>query len=109
MTSRSISKPVFISHVGARALWQSKRLAADELLTACAEKGGVIGVEAAPHTTLTEKHRKHSIDSFMEQFDVGFFDRQLSIDVFATFGSCGGRQSDSSGIAQRLSDLCDSF
>jgi membrane dipeptidase len=62
------SKPVFISHVGARALWQSKRLAADELLTACAEKGGVIGVEAAPHTTLTEKHRKHSIDSFMEHF-----------------------------------------
>ena len=62
------SKPIFISHVGARALWESKRLAADELLTACADKGGVIGVEAAPHTTLTEKHRRHSIVSFMEHF-----------------------------------------
>lgn len=62
------SEPIFISHVGARALWESKRLAADELLTACAGKGGVIGVEAAPHTTLTEKHRTHSIVSFMEHF-----------------------------------------
>ena len=62
------SKPIFISHVGARALWESKRLAANELLTACADKGGVIGVEAAPHTTLTEKHRRHSIVSFMEHF-----------------------------------------
>ena len=62
------SKPIFISHVGARALWESKRLATDELLTACAEKGGVIGVEAAPHTTLTDKHRRHSIVSFMEHF-----------------------------------------
>ncbi len=62
------SNPIFISHVGARALWESKRLATDELLTACADKGGVIGVEAAPHTTLTDKHRRHSIVSFMEHF-----------------------------------------
>ena len=62
------SKPIFISHVGAKALWPSKRLASDELLTACARKGGVIGVEAAPHTTLTEQIRTHSIESYMEHF-----------------------------------------
>jgi hypothetical protein len=41
----------------------------DWVLRACAEKSGVIGIEAAPHTTLTERHRDHSIDSFMEHFE----------------------------------------
>jgi membrane dipeptidase len=63
------SQPIFITHVGAKTLWDSKRLAADELLTACAKKGGVIGVEAAPHTTLTVKHPQHSIESYMEHFE----------------------------------------
>ena len=62
------TKPVFITHVGAKELWPSRRMAADQLLIACAEKGGVIGVEAAPHTTLTEKNRTHSIASYMEHF-----------------------------------------
>lgn len=60
--------PIFLSHVGARALWDSKRLFPDEVLKACAERGGVIGIEAAPHTTLTKNHLKHSIDSYMEHF-----------------------------------------
>jgi len=60
--------PIFLSHVGARALWDSKRLFPDEVLKACAERGGVIGIEAAPHTTLTKNHIKHSIDSYMEHF-----------------------------------------
>jgi|TARA_B100000315_G_scaffold260829_1_gene325967 membrane dipeptidase len=63
------SKPIFISHVGAKALWESKRLAADDLLIACAKKGGVIGIEAAPHTTLTKKNIRHSIESYMEHFE----------------------------------------
>lgn len=62
-------KPVFMSHVGAKVLWDSKRLAPDEVLVACAKKGGVIGIEAAPHTTLTEKHKDHSVYSFMEHFE----------------------------------------
>ena len=41
----------------------------DDVLKACAEKGGVIGIEAAPHTTLTHKHPDHSIESFMEHFE----------------------------------------
>ena len=62
-------KPIFMTHVGARALWDISRLMPDDVLKACAAKGGVIGIEAAPHTTITEKHRKHSIDSVMEHFE----------------------------------------
>lgn len=60
--------PIFLTHVGARALWDSKRLFPDEVLKACAERGGVIGIEAAPHTTLTANNPSHSIDSYMEHF-----------------------------------------
>jgi membrane dipeptidase len=60
--------PIVLSHIGARALWNSNRLAPDDVLLACATKGGVIGVEAAPHTTLTRRHRRHGLDSFMEHF-----------------------------------------
>lgn len=63
------SKPVVISHIGARALWDSKRLAPDDVLVACADKGGVIGIEAAPHTTITRKTPRHSIESYMEHFE----------------------------------------
>ncbi|MCL6521460.1 MAG: dipeptidase [Firmicutes bacterium] len=62
-------KPVLITHVGARTLWNTSRMKPDEVLKACAEKGGVIGIEAAPHTTLTRNHPEHSIDSFMEHFE----------------------------------------
>lgn len=62
-------KPVFITHAGARALWNSRRMKPDELIKACAEKGGVIGIEAAPHTTITERQPRHNIDSFMEHFE----------------------------------------
>lgn len=62
-------KPVFITHAGARALWNSNRLKPDDVIRACAEKGGVIGIEAAPHTTLTERHPRHNLESFMEHFE----------------------------------------
>ncbi|MEW6047378.1 MAG: membrane dipeptidase [Bacillota bacterium] len=62
-------KPVFITHAGARALWNSNRLKPDEVLRACAEKGGVIGIEAAPHTTITRAHPRHSLESVMEHFE----------------------------------------
>jgi membrane dipeptidase len=61
--------PIVLTHIGARALWESNRLAPDEVLKAVAGKGGVIGVEAAPHTTITEKHKRHSIESVMDHFD----------------------------------------
>jgi membrane dipeptidase len=62
-------KPIVLSHIGARALWDTNRLAPDEILVACAEKGGVIGIEAAPHTTLTYNQRVHNLDAFMEHFE----------------------------------------
>ena len=62
-------KPIVLSHIGARALWDSKRLAPDEVLEAVAAKGGVIGIECAPHTTLTKRNRVHNLDGFMEHFE----------------------------------------
>ena len=61
--------PIFISHCGARALWGIKRLKPDDVIRACAEKGGLIGIEAAPHTTISKKHPEHSIESVMDHFE----------------------------------------
>jgi membrane dipeptidase len=68
-TIAASEKPIFITHAGARALWPTKRMKPDEVIKAMAAKGGVIGIEAAPHTTLTKKHPKHSIESYMEHFE----------------------------------------
>ncbi|MFD0678263.1 MULTISPECIES: dipeptidase [unclassified Paenibacillus] len=62
-------KPIFITHAGARALWNTNRLKPDDVIKACAAKGGVIAIEAAPHTTITQNHPKHNIESFMEHFE----------------------------------------
>ncbi|MBU7044975.1 MAG: membrane dipeptidase, partial [Theionarchaea archaeon] len=61
--------PVFITHAGARSLNNIKRLKPDDLIQVCAEKGGIIGIEAAPHTTITVKHPEHTIESVMEHFE----------------------------------------
>jgi membrane dipeptidase len=63
------SKPIIISHVGAKGVWNSKRMASDEVFKACAAKGGVIGIEAAPHTTVSKAHPKHNIYSVMDHFE----------------------------------------
>ena len=68
-TIETSEKPIFITHAGARALWNTKRMKPDEVIKACAEKGGVIGIEAAPHTTLTKTHPRHSIEGYMEHFE----------------------------------------
>ncbi len=68
-TVEASDKPVLITHAGARALWNTKRMKPDEVIKACAAKGGVIGIEAAPHTTLTRKNPRHNIDGFMEHFE----------------------------------------
>jgi membrane dipeptidase len=68
-TIEASEKPIFITHAGARGLWDTKRMKPDSVLKAMAAKGGVIGIEAAPHTTLTKKHPQHSIESFMEHFE----------------------------------------
>jgi membrane dipeptidase len=63
------SKPIVLSHIGAKALWNTNRMAPDDVLKACADKGGVIGMEAAPHTTLTPNQRVHNLDAVMEHFE----------------------------------------
>lgn len=62
-------KPIVLSHIGARALWDSNRLAPDDVLEAVAAKGGVIGIECAPHTTLTKANRRHGLAAYMEHFE----------------------------------------
>lgn len=60
--------PVLITHAGARGLWNTPRMKPDAVIRACAESGGMIGIEAAPHTTVSPNHRKHSIESVMDHF-----------------------------------------
>lgn len=65
---RESNAPVFMTHAGARAIWPIKRMKGDEVLKAVAQTGGVIGMSAAPHTTLSQAHPHHSIDSVMDHF-----------------------------------------
>lgn len=62
-------RPVTITHAGARSLWPTRRMKPDEVLRALAAKGGVIGIEAAPHTTISSLHPRHSIDSVMDHVE----------------------------------------
>ncbi|MDQ1609760.1 MAG: rane dipeptidase [Microbacteriaceae bacterium] len=61
-------KPIFMTHAGARAIWDIPRLKSDDALRAIAASGGVIGMSAAPHTTISYEHPKHSILSVMDHF-----------------------------------------
>jgi membrane dipeptidase len=67
-TAAASSAPVFITHAGARALWDIPRLKGDDTLRAVAAAGGVIGISAAPHTTISHQHRTHTIASVMDHF-----------------------------------------
>ncbi len=62
------TKPIFITHCGSREVWNTSRMKPDALIKACAERGGVLGLEAAPHTTLSKQHPHHSIESVMDHF-----------------------------------------
>ena len=60
--------PVFMTHAGARTLWDIPRLKGDDVLLAVADTGGVIGMSAAPHTTISYDHPEHSLESVMDHF-----------------------------------------
>jgi membrane dipeptidase len=62
------TRPVLITHAGARSVWDTPRMKPDSVLRACAESGGVIGLEAAPHTSLSRDHPEHSLESVMDHF-----------------------------------------
>jgi membrane dipeptidase len=80
---KASSQPVFIGHAGARAVWGTKRMKPDDVIKACADKGGVFGIEAAPHTTMSHSHPEHDIDAVMEHFE--YVKDLVGID-FVSFG-----------------------
>lgn len=61
-------RPVFMTHAGAREIWNTSRMKSDDVLRAVAETGGVVGISAAPHTTLSHAHPRHTILSVMDHF-----------------------------------------
>ena len=63
------TKPIVLSHIGARSLWDNKRMASDEVMSAVAKAGGLIGVEAAPHTTMVAKNEPHTCYSVIKHFE----------------------------------------
>src|SRR6266516_186239 len=65
---RHSDRPVFLTHAGARAIWDTARMKPDDVLRAVAGTGGVVGMSAAPHTTLSVAHPRHSIESVMDHF-----------------------------------------
>ncbi|GII91737.1 dipeptidase [Sinosporangium siamense] len=67
-TIKHSTKPILITHAGARGVWPTNRMKTDETLKAMAERGGVLGLEAAPHTTLSPAHPLHSLESVMDHF-----------------------------------------
>jgi membrane dipeptidase len=67
-TIAASEKPVLITHAGARGVWNSPRMKPDEVVTACASKGGVLGIEAAPHSTLSPHRAVHDLEAVMDHF-----------------------------------------
>lgn len=68
-TAKYSKTPILLSHIGARKLYDTKRMATDEAMKAVADKGGLIGVEAAPHTTISPQHPKHTVYSIIDHFE----------------------------------------
>lgn len=69
-TIRASRDPVCISHSGARELWPISKCKPDDVIRACAERGGVIGIEAAPGTTMVRPDlEEHSIETVMRHFE----------------------------------------
>ena len=67
---RASRVPVVISHSGSRELWPISKCKPDAVIRACAERGGVIGIEAAPGTTMVRPDlATASIETFMRHFE----------------------------------------
>ena len=65
---KASNKPIFMTHCGSREVWPINRMKPDAVIKAMTERGGVIGLEAAPHTTLSKAHPAHSLESVMDHF-----------------------------------------
>jgi len=65
-TIQASDKPILISHCGSRTLWNTTRMLPDEVLKACAEKNGVVGVEVAGFAPRTKQHPEASIECLLD-------------------------------------------
>ena len=68
-TIEASDKPIVISHCGARALTDSRRMFPDDVLEALAERGGVMGIETAGFGLRTEKHPEGDLEGYMEHIE----------------------------------------
>jgi membrane dipeptidase len=68
-TVEASDRPLCISHVGSRALTDNARMLPNEVLQACSEKGGVVGVEVAGFAPRTRKHPEASIECLLEHLE----------------------------------------
>jgi membrane dipeptidase len=68
-TVEASDRPLCISHVGSRTLTDNARMLPDEVLQACSEKGGVVGVEVAGFAPRTRKHPEASIECLLEHLE----------------------------------------
>jgi len=62
-------KPLCMSHVGTRTLTNNARMLPDDVLQACAEKGGVIGMEVAGFAPRTKKNPEGTIECLLEHLE----------------------------------------
>ncbi len=76
-------KPVVISHRGTRTLTNTTRMTTDEILKACAEKGGLLGVEVAGFGLRTKKHPDANLEGAIEHAEYAI--KLLGVD-HVTFG-----------------------
>lgn len=63
------NKPLLISHVGSRTLTNNARMLPDNVLQACAERDGVVGVEVAGFAPRTKKNPEASIECLLEHLE----------------------------------------
>ncbi len=68
-TVEASDKPLCISHVGSRTLTYNARMLPDNVLQACADKGGIVGVEVAGFAPRTVKHPDASIECLLEHME----------------------------------------
>ena len=68
-TVQASDKPILISHCGSRTLTNNARMLPDEVLKACAEKGGVVGAEVAGFAPRTKKHPEASIECLLDHVE----------------------------------------
>jgi len=68
-TCEASDDPIILSHNGAKELLDIERLDPDKVLKTVADTSGLIGIQAAPHTSASLENPRHSIESMMDHFE----------------------------------------